>query len=141
MNRCSRPTCPTSPAPNRRPNSSSDTPAFRQGSPMLRRPLVLSLALALSSAPVFAEDLMQTYELARANDPQLSIADSSRLSTRENAVQARAALLPQVSGSATLNRVHEAGETGSGRSRSYTGRLTQPLVDLGAISNLRAERD
>ncbi|MGY1408423.1 TolC family outer membrane protein [Luteimonas sp. A611] len=108
---------------------------------MLRRPLVLSLALALSSAPVFAEDLMQTYELARVNDPQLSIAESSRLSTRENAVQARAALLPQVSGSAGLTRAHDAGETGSGRGRSYGARLTQPLVDLGAISNLRAQRD
>ena len=108
---------------------------------MLRRPLVLSLALALSSAPVFAEDLMQTYELARANDPQLSIAESSRLSTRENAVQARAALLPQISGAASLGRAHDAGDTGSGRNRSYTGRLTQSLIDLGAISNLRAQRD
>src|SRR5690606_8410763 len=47
-----------------------------QGSPMRRRPLVLPLALALLSTPVFAEDLMQTYELARTNDPQLSIAES-----------------------------------------------------------------
>ncbi|MDH5834496.1 TolC family outer membrane protein [Luteimonas kalidii] len=108
---------------------------------MLRRPLVLSLALALSSAPVFAEDLMQTYELARTNDPQLSIAESSRLSNRENAVQARAALLPQINGQATLDRVHEAGETGTARSRNYRATLGQAIVDLGAISNLRAERD
>ncbi|MDH5830523.1 TolC family outer membrane protein [Luteimonas sp. M1R5S18] len=107
---------------------------------MLRRPLVLSLALALSSAPVFAEDLMQTYELARTNDPQLSIAESQRLSTRENAVQARAALLPQINGSAELNRSHEAGTTGSARSRSYRATLGQAVVDLGAISNLRAQR-
>jgi len=108
---------------------------------MLRRPLVLSLALALSSAPVFAEDLMQTYELARTNDPQLSIAESSRLSTREGAVQARAALLPQVSGTASLGRAHEAGETGTARSRNYRATLGQAVVDLGAISNLRAQRD
>lgn len=108
---------------------------------MLRRPLVLSLALALASAPVFAEDLMQTYELARVNDPQLSIAESQRLRTREGQVEARAALLPLVTGSASLNRAHDAGETGSGRSRSYGARLTQPVVDLGAISNLRAQRD
>lgn len=108
---------------------------------MLRRPLVLSLALALASAPAFAEDLMQTYELARNNDPQLSIAESQRLSTRENQVQARAALLPQVSGTASLGRGHAAGETGSARSRTYTGRLSQTVVDLGAISALRAQRD
>src|SRR5690606_28901744 len=97
---------------------------------MLRRPLVLSLALALASAPVFAEDLMQTYELARTNDPQLSIAESQRLRTREGQVEARAALLPLVTGSASLNRAQDAGETGSGRSRSYGARLTQPVVDL-----------
>ena len=108
---------------------------------MLRRPLVLSLALALASAPAFAEDLMQTYELARINDPQLSIAESQRLSTREGQVQARAALLPQISGSASLSRNHAAGETGSGRGRGYTGRLDQTVLDLGAISRLRAERD
>ncbi|MGJ4731009.1 TolC family outer membrane protein [Luteimonas sp. SDU101] len=108
---------------------------------MLRRPLVLSLALALASAPVFAEDLMQTYELARTNDPQLSIAESSRLSTREDAVQARAALLPQIDGTATLGRGYAAGETGSGRSRNYQARLSQSVFDLGTISNLRARRD
>ena len=108
---------------------------------MLRRPLVLSLALALSSAPVFAEDLMQTYELARINDPQLSIAESTRLSTRENAVQARSELLPQISGSAALGRSHESGATGTSRSRTYRATLGQSVLDLGAISNLRAQRD
>src|SRR5690606_16933678 len=73
--------------------------------------------------------------------PQLSIAESQRLRTREGQVEARAALLPLVTGSASLNRAHDAGETGSGRSRSYGARLTQPVVDLGAISNLRAQRD
>lgn len=108
---------------------------------MLRRPLVLSLALALSSAPVFAEDLMQTYELARVNDPQLSIAESQRLSTRENAVQARAGLLPQIDGTASLGRSHEAGETGTSRSRSYRANLSQSVFNWAQISNLRAQRD
>ena len=108
---------------------------------MLRRPLVLSLALALASSPVFAEDLMQTYELARTNDPQLSIAESQRLRTREGQVQARAALLPQINGSASLDRSHIAGTTGTSRSRSYRASLGQSVIDLGKISNLRAERD
>ena len=47
---------------------------------MIRRPLVLALALALlPSAGAQAEDLMQAYELARAGDPQLAIAESNRL--------------------------------------------------------------
>ncbi|TYT25881.1 TolC family outer membrane protein [Luteimonas viscosa] len=108
---------------------------------MRRRSLVLSLALVLTSAPVFAEDLMQTYEMARTNDPQLSIAESQRLSTRENAVQSRAALLPQINGSAELGRTYGAGESGSARNRSYRATLGQAIVDLGAISDLRAQRD
>lgn len=71
---------------------------------MTRRPLVFALALALLPATALAEDLLQTYELARNGDPQLSAAESGRLATREGAVQARAAMLPQVNGTATLNR-------------------------------------
>ena len=49
---------------------------------MIRRPLALALALALlPAAGAHAEDLMQTYELARAGDPQLAIAESNRLIT------------------------------------------------------------
>ena len=45
---------------------------------MIRRPLVLALALALPASALVgsasAADLMQTYELARSGDPQLSAA-------------------------------------------------------------------
>lgn len=72
---------------------------------MIRRPLTLALALALlPAAAAHAEDLLQTYELARAGDPQLAAAESGRLATKEGSVQARAALLPQINGTATLNR-------------------------------------
>ena len=108
---------------------------------MIRRTLAVSLVLALSSAPVFAEDLMQTYELARLNDPQLSIAESSRLSTREGAVQARAALLPSLRGTASLGRAHESRETGTSRSRNYGATLGQAVFDWAAVSNLRSQRD
>ena len=57
---------------------------------MIRRPLVFALALAMLPASAFAEDLLQTYELARTGDPQLSAAESDRLATKEGAVQARA---------------------------------------------------
>ena len=74
---------------------------------MSRRPLVLALALALPSA-ASATDLMQTYELARTGDPQLSIAEATRLFDKEGAVQARAALLPQVSGSVGYSLNHSS---------------------------------
>src|SRR5262245_44919910 len=71
---------------------------------MSRHPLVLALAFALLPAAAHAEDLLQTYELARSGDPQFSAAESSRLATREGSVQARAALLPQIGAQATLDR-------------------------------------
>ena len=76
---------------------------------MNRRPLVLALAVAVGTATLLpvtasAEDLMQTYELARAGDPQFAAAESNRLATREGAVQARAAMLPQVNGEASVGK-------------------------------------
>jgi outer membrane protein len=71
---------------------------------MSRHPLVLALAFALLPAAAHAEDLLQTYELARSGDPQYSAAESSRLFTREGSVQARALLLPQIGGEASLTR-------------------------------------
>jgi outer membrane protein len=84
---------------------------YRQGSRMIRRPLVLALALVLLPATVAAEDLLQTYELARGGDPQLAAAESSRLAVREGAVQARAAMLPQIGGQASYadNRSDSSG--------------------------------
>jgi len=132
---------------------------------MIRRPLVLALALALlPAAGAHAEDLMQTYELARAGDPQLAIAESNRLITKEGAVQARAALLPHINGSATFNRSKSTGpdrqpittvdpvtgepsfETINGNSettsnsRRYGLDVDQVLFDFGAFSRLRSER-
>ena len=54
---------------------------------MIRRTLVLALALALPAA-AGATDLMQTYEMARNGDPQLAAAESNRLAQKEGAVQA-----------------------------------------------------
>lgn len=71
---------------------------------MIRRRLVLALAVALLPASAAATDLLQTYELARRGDAQLSEAEYQRLATREGAVQARAALLPQIGGEASYTR-------------------------------------
>ncbi|MCD9032109.1 TolC family outer membrane protein [Luteimonas sp. Y-2-2-4F] len=107
---------------------------------MLRRPLAFALTLALLPASAFAQDLVQTYELARGGDPQLSIAESNRAISREGEVQARAQLLPQLNGSVGLNRQYVAGEDGDARTRTLGASLNQTVFDLGLISSYRAQR-
>ena len=127
---------------------------------MSRRPLVLALAFALLPATgAHAEDLLQTYQLARSSDPQLSAAESSRLITREGAVQARAALLPQIDGGATYNHSRTTGPdtqtqfdqitgealviTGNSEttrsSRNYGINLNQVLFDFGRFTQVRSQ--
>ena len=127
---------------------------------MIRRPLALALAFALvPTAGAHAEDLLQTYELARAGDPQLAAAESGRLATKEGAVQARAALLPQLDGSATYRRSKSTGPstqtqfdpvTGepvrfSGDSESTTNNrsvginVSQVLFDFGSFSRVKSQ--
>jgi len=126
----------------------------------MRRTLVLALAAALlPTATVHAEDLLQTYQLARTGDPQLAGAESTRLATREGAVQARALLLPQLDGTAELTRSRSSGpstqtltdvnglpigvlpgeSTAERRGRSYGVNLNQAVFDYSRISRLRSE--
>ncbi|HEY5972913.1 MAG TPA: TolC family outer membrane protein [Pseudoxanthomonas sp.] len=115
---------------------------------MSRRPLVLALALALPFSAAIgaahATDLMQTYELARTGDPQLAAAESGRLAQKEGAVQARAALLPQINGEASLtrSRSEEDGLPGSATStrRSYGVSVNQSVLDFSRYSILRGQR-
>ena len=53
------------------------------------------------------------FPLARAGDPQLSAAESTRDATKEGAVQARAALLPQIDGQASLSKSETENEGGA----------------------------
>ena len=124
---------------------------------MIRRPLALALALALLPSAAFAEDLLQTYELARNSDPQLSAAESNRLAVQEGAVQARASLLPQLDGGASITRtrtdsdggtqsvgnppVFVSGESESDRRNRQLGiNLNQVVFDYSRITNLRSQR-
>ncbi len=108
---------------------------------MIRRLLPLALATALCSAPVFAEDLMQTYELARVGDPVLSSAESQRLIDHEGSVQARAGLLPQVNGTVDFGRGYTAGSSVRDSNRSYGARLTQSVFDWSTINQYRGARE
>ena len=115
---------------------------------MSRRPLVLALALALPAFATIdaasATDLMQTYELARAGDPQLAAAESGRLAQKEGAVQARAALLPQVNGTASLSRSRNELDAVPGSStntsRSYGVSVNQSVFDFSRYSTLRGQK-
>ena len=126
----------------------------------MRRPLVLALAIALLPvAGAHAEDLLQTYQLARTGDPQLAAAESTRLATREGAVQARALLLPQITGDASINRSRSSGPSSQSQFDQSTGQpvrfsgdsqsdvtrrsiglnLNQTLFNYGQITNLRSQ--
>ena len=127
---------------------------------MSRRPLVLALALALplsaAADAARATDLLQTYELARASDPQLSAAESGRLATREGSVQARAALLPQLDGTASISRSRSDGSSSQTddfgqplppfereietTSRDYSVNLQQMVYDRGNFTRLKSQK-
>ena len=117
--------------------------------------------LAVGASPAEAGDLVQAFELARRNDPQLASAQSSRLATREGYPQARAVLLPQINGTASASYSRNGstsfgtspdpdnpGETVFGESeststntnRSYGVSLTQSIYDHANWTRLRAVR-
>jgi outer membrane protein len=73
---------------------------------MLKRALALVLGAALGGglSPAAAEDLMQIYRDAVANDPTLASARANWEATQENIPQARAGLLPSVTLQGNANR-------------------------------------
>lgn len=120
---------------------------------MTRRPLALALALLVLPLGAKAEDLLQSYELARNSDPQLAAAESSRLAAREGAVQARSSLLPQISGNASYNLSNSESQgsqaiggllfssdsESDSESRQYGLNLRQMVYDHGSITRLRSQ--
>ena len=117
-------------------------------------PASLLLAFAASAG---ASDLMQAYDLARQNDPTLSIAETTRTASQLNVDASRSALLPRLTGSAGYSRsgsdVTSYGLTeaeppqpfsrdGSShsRGRSVGLDLSQSLYDHGNYTRLRSAR-
>ncbi len=111
---------------------------------MIRRCLALAVTTALFPVVSQATNLLQVYEMARAADPQLSAAESTRLYSVEGQVQARAALLPQMSGAATTarSRTEYDGISGSAisKNRQYSINGSQTLFNWNQFSNLRSQR-
>jgi Outer membrane efflux protein. len=79
------------------------------------------LPSSFSPCALHAEDLLQTYSLARNNDPQYAAAEAGQRVTAEGAVQARAQMLPQVNGSATVTRSRSTSEAGQPQYDPVTG--------------------
>ena len=114
--------------------------------------LTLALTLAAVSLPSHGEDLLDAYRQARANDPVLAQADATRLAVHEGIPQARALLLPTITGNVSLQQ--ESGSSGSNsssdqafssgqnpghiRSRSVGIELDQTILNLSDIANLQA---
>ena len=90
-----------------------------------------------------ADDLLDVYRLARANDPVLASADATRAGTHDLADEARAALLPQGAATASAGRERDSGAaqpTATGHTSEVTLGVTQVIFDAGLLSNLRAAR-
>jgi outer membrane protein len=67
----------------------------------MQRRISLTLGLLLVMPAAGAEDLLAVYQRAQSNDPQIREADANRLAAREARPQAIAALLPQITASAS----------------------------------------
>lgn len=71
-----------------------------------------------------ATNLVAVFEDASKNDPQIRAADATRLAQREARPQALAALLPQLSGSASITRDNLSGPTDT----QATNANNQPVI-------------
>ncbi|MEN8258999.1 MAG: TolC family outer membrane protein [Pseudomonadota bacterium] len=122
---------------------------------MNRRVHLLALLFALSAAPLQAQSLLETYELALDNDPVIREAYAKRNSALESRPLSVARLLPtlSVSGSSSRDRIHnkKGGFQGSGTQNFWTHRIaldfTQPVfhwdfwVQLSQADNRVAEAE
>jgi outer membrane protein len=77
----------------------------------MKRGLVIATLLVAGAAQ--GENLLEVYDRAVVNDPQIREADATRLANREAKPQAIATLLPSVSGSADLGRNNSDADTTS----------------------------
>ncbi|HTD29419.1 MAG TPA: TolC family outer membrane protein, partial [Xanthomonadaceae bacterium] len=121
------------------------------------RPVHLALLLALGCASAQAGDLLQAYDLARQSDPQLAGSEANKRAQAEGVPQARALLLPQIGGTASLTKsnLNESSistsptasggvafgpETGNANTttRDYAVSVQQSIYDHSIYTRLRA---
>ena len=90
----------------------------------MKRAIGVALLSLFAAATAPAADLLSVYQDALANDPAIREADATRKANREARPQAWAALLPQISGTASLQR----GTQDSSQQFSQLGPNGQPVV-------------
>jgi outer membrane protein len=100
--------------------------------PLRLRPLSLALLLAGFTAQAHATDLIQAYDLARQNDPQLAASEAQRNAQGEGVVQSRAALLPHLSADISFSR-----SDSSNSGNQVLAGLPTPLNSTYSSSNNR----
>lgn len=121
--------------------------------------VALAAGLFATTGASHAEDLLEVYQQARQADPVLAQAESQNLATREGITQARAQLLPQISGSYGYNRSHSTSsstqpiDTGDGGFEVFSSRstsddygtslqaqLNQTIFDFGKYASVKTSR-
>jgi len=75
--------------------------------------LIIGIAAAASSSNLYADDLLSVYQQAQANDPVVLKAQAQYMAVKEDIVQARAALYPQIS--LTGNYTSQEGDSQNNR--------------------------
>lgn len=70
----------------------------------MTRLLFTLLAVLIPAKSAFSQDLLETYQLAKANDPEFKSADINKLTTAEIKSQSIAQMLPNISFTAGSNR-------------------------------------
>lgn len=130
------------------PAPTSPPPRARSRSTLLA---VLGGIASLFVATAYGADLLEIYRLAELNDPTYRAAAESLRATNARLPQARAVLLPQISGTAdaTRNDVKTVTDIGilsrpAGQadynSTGYTLSLRQPIYNAAAYAGLRQAR-
>lgn len=84
-----------------------------------RSRILLALFLAVGIAPARAENLADVYRKAAAYDATFAAAQASYRANLEKIPQARAALLPQVSASGSVSRVHQTNTMATPQTVTY----------------------
>lgn len=105
---------------------------------MPRRSLALALAAILLPAAAQADDLLQSYQNARSNDPQYASAEANRAVSAELPVRARSVLLPNIGGSIGSNRYDNG--MGAVRTGSWGVNLQQSLFNFGSYKSLQGAK-
>lgn len=93
-------------------------------------PLMVSVCSAAFVGSARSADLLQTYNLALANDAVYASARSAQVAGQEKLVQGRARLLPALGLSGSYNRVN-TDSSPDYSSNGYTLSLRQPLFNVG----------